>query len=29
MEINKIREMFETNITHFLTVDNIIYQRLI
>ena len=29
MEINKIKEMFDTNITHFLTVDNIIYQGLI
>ena len=29
MELNKIKEMFETNITHFLEVNNIIYQGLI
>ena len=29
IELNKIKEMFETNITHFLEVNNIIYQGLI
>ena len=29
LDQSKIREMFETNITHFLTVSNIIYQGLI